>query len=76
MDEKRFQGNSSQALPNSTEFPVEMAFGFSVASETSESSSPFPVIFLICTDMLESIELPDLVPRLRIDICSVTHDLH
>ena len=40
------------------------------------SSYLFPEIFWFCTDMIESIELPHLVPRQRIDDCFKIHNLH
>ena len=51
---------------------MSMTFGsmlFSRRQETSVSSSPFPVTFSFTKDMLENIEVPNLVPRLRIADC-------
>ena len=48
----------------------------SSAPRTFVSSFPFPEKFLFCTDKIEFIELPSLVPLLRIDDCFEIHILH
>ena len=45
----------------------------SSAPRTFVSSFLFPEKFWFCTDMIESIELPNLVPRQRIDECLQIH---
>ena len=46
------------------------------APSTFVSSFLFPEKFLFCTGMIESIELPSLVQRQRIDDCFEIHTLH
>ena len=49
---------------------------FLKAQWISADSFPFSVKFLFYTDTLESIVLPNLVPRLRIGDCFEIHNLH
>ena len=49
---------------------------FLTSRATFFNSFPAPEKFLFCTDKMESIEWPDLVPRLRIGDCFEIHLLH
>ena len=53
-----------------------MTFGFSDSRETFVSSFLFLEKFWFCGDKIESIELPNVVPRLHLDDCSKIHILH
>ena len=53
-----------------------MTFAFPTAREISVNSFPFPEKFPFCTDWIESIEWPNLVPRLRVGDCFEIHLPH
>ena len=55
---------------------IQFLQAFLTAPRTSVTSSPFPVNSSFTTDMLENIEVPNRVPRLRIADCGGAHSLH
>ena len=76
VDVQWFHENSSQDLPNSEEFTVQMTFGFLVGSEN------FCKLFWVSWEVLfymgriAATELPNLVPQQRIGDYVVIHILH
>ena len=76
VDVQWFHDNSSQALPNFEELYAQITFVFPTAQETFVDSSPSPESAVFFTDMIGSIEWPNLAPRLHIDDCFEIHILH